>query len=414
MMVLSLSGKVLAHNDAATVGQFVSDEASMAFLKSQPVNRVITDDESLSDVAVPIMVDHRHVGWVRVAQGRAKIAGNLHKMMLSSILFVLIALILSLFSALFIANRLGHRIGYLMQVAEAVQAGNYVTRANISGDDEIARLAHSLNHMLDVLAQEEEKLRQLNAKLEQRVAQRTAQLESLNKDLEEFSYSMSHDMRTPLRALDGFSKILDDEYGPSLDDEGKRLLKVLRDNAQRMGRLVDDILHFLSIGRQKMEHNSVDIAKLVWEVFTELQAATPARSLHLEIATLPPAWGDPDMIREVLQNLLSNAVKFSRETEEVVIELGGIAGEVENVYSVTDHGVGFDMRYAEKLFKVFERVHPTGQYAGSGIGLALVKRIVTRHGGRVWAEGKLNEGATIYFALPKSDAWQYNAMVTSI
>jgi light-regulated signal transduction histidine kinase (bacteriophytochrome) len=251
--------------------------------------------------------------------------------------------------------------------------------------------------------QAEAAVRKLNAELEQRVAHRTAQLESANKELEEFSYSMSHDMRTPLRALDGFSKILLEDHSASLDDEGKRLLKILRDNSQRMGRLVDDILRFLSMGRRKMKFSSVDIATLAAEVFTELQAAAPVRRMRLEVGTLPPAWGDYDMVREVLQNLLSNAVKFSPADAEAVIELAGMAEEEENVYSVKDHGVGFDMRFADKLFRVFERVHPTGQYEGSGIGLAIVKRIITRHGGRVWAEGRPNEGATIYFALPTKE-----------
>ena len=248
--------------------------------------------------------------------------------------------------------------------------------------------------------QAEEAARRLNAELEQRVAHRTAQLEDANKELEEFSYSMSHDMRTPLRALDGFSKILMDEHAASLDEEGRRLLKVLRDNAQRMGRLVDDILHFLSMGRRKMEFSSVDIAQLASEIFTELQNAFPERHLRLDIGKLPPTRGDRDMIREVLQNLLSNAVKFSPSDGEALIEINGEVEDDENIYSVRDHGIGFDMRYANKLFRVFERVHPTGQYEGSGIGLALVKRILNRHNGRVWAEGKVNEGPTIYFAVP--------------
>ncbi|TAN51352.1 MAG: hypothetical protein EPN26_09170, partial [Rhodospirillales bacterium] len=251
--------------------------------------------------------------------------------------------------------------------------------------------------------QAEAAVRQLNAELEQRVARRTAQLEALNKELEEFSYSMSHDMRTPLRALDGFSKILLEEHDAGLNTEGKRLLKVLRDNAQRMGRMIDDILRYLGIGRQRMELGPVDMVALTAEIFANLQAAHPARRLRLESGPLPPAWGDRDMLGEALRNILSNAVKFSPTDGEVLIEVRGSTEEKENVYSIRDHGIGFDMRYADKLFRVFERVHPTGQYEGSGVGLAIVKRIVTRHAGRVWAQGKVGEGATFFLALPKRE-----------
>lgn len=267
----------------------------------------------------------------------------------------------------------------------------FANQASIAFDN--ARLFQNLN-------EEKARVTQLNAELEQRVAQRTAQLEASNKELEEFSYSMSHDMRTPLRALDGFSKILQEEYSSGLDDEGKRMLRVLRDSAQRVGRLLDDILHYMSLERREMELGKVDIAKLASGVFSELQAQFPASRMRLEIDALPPAWGDNNMIREALQNLLSNAIKFSAADGEVVIKIGCIAENDKNVYSITDHGIGFDMRYANKLFKVFERVHPTGQYEGSGIGLAVVKRIVNRHGGQVWAESKVNQGTTIYLALP--------------
>ena len=240
-------------------------------------------------------------------------------------------------------------------------------------------------------------LREVNRGLELR----THELEAANKELEDFSYSMSHDMRTPLRAIDGFSKILMEEHTERQDAEGRRLLTVVRDNAQRMGRLIDDILRFLRMGKRKMECGFIDVARLAREVFQELQAAAPSRRLRLDIAELPLAWGDREMLRQVLMNLLSNAVKFSPADAAAVIELGGAAEEDENVYTVKDSGVGFDMQYVGKLFKVFERVHPTGQYDGTGIGLAIVKRIVERHGGRVWAEGKVGIGAAFHFSLPK-------------
>ena len=255
-----------------------------------------------------------------------------------------------------------------------------------------------LSHEVAERMRAEQEVREINEALENRVVQRTAQLEAANKELEEFSYSMSHDMRAPLRAIDGFSKILLDEHGVRLDDEGRRLLKVVRDNAQRMGRLIDDILRFLRMGKRRMEYGAIDIALLAREAFAELQAGAPQRRLRLEIGPLPLAWGDREMIRQALLNLLSNAVKFS--PAEAVVELAGAAEGDEDVYRVKDRGIGFDMQYVDKLFRVFERVHPTGQYEGTGIGLAIVKRIVDRHGGRVWAEGRVGEGATFHFSLP--------------
>ncbi|MFA6314309.1 MAG: ATP-binding protein [Sterolibacterium sp.] len=252
--------------------------------------------------------------------------------------------------------------------------------------------------------QADEAIRTLNRELEARVGERTSQLEVANKELEDFSYSMSHDMRTPLRALDGFSKILLDEHSAGLDDEGRRLLTVLRDNARRIGRLIDDILRFLDLGRRRVEYGTVDIARLASEIFAELQAAAPARLMSLKIGALEPVWGDNNLLRQAMRELLANAVKFSPTDSEAVIELGAVAGELEDTYSVADRGIGFDMRYADKLFQVFERVHPTGLYDGSGIGLAIVKRIVGRHGGRVWAESRVGEGATFRFTLPHKKA----------
>lgn len=248
--------------------------------------------------------------------------------------------------------------------------------------------------------QAEQAVHRLNTELELRVAQRTVELEAANKELEEFSYSISHDLRTPLRAIAGFARIIADEHAAGLDQEGRRLLDVVGTNTVRMSRLIDELLEFLQFGRRQMEFGPVDTVQLVQEVFAELQASAPDRSLRLDMQNPPPLWGDRTMIRRLLTNLLSNAIKFTRPRATAVIEIGGDSDGAQNHYYIKDNGVGFDMKYADKLFKVFEHVHPAGQFEGSGTGLAMVKRIVGRHGGRVWAEGRVDAGATIHFTLP--------------
>ena len=232
---------------------------------------------------------------------------------------------------------------------------------------------------------------------EKELIKRTTQLETANKELEAFSYSVSHDLRAPLRAIDGFSRVILEEYKDKLDDEGKRYLNIVRDNTQKMGQLIEDLLALSRLGRKEMQVSRIDMAKLAKTVFDELKDANPGRNIQLEIKTLPPAYGDQAMIHQVFVNLLSNAIKFTQFKEKAVIEIGFNTQMNENVYYVKDNGVGFDMQYLNKLFGVFQRLHSAEDFDGTGVGLAIVQRIIHRHGGKVWAEGKVNEGATFYF-----------------
>ena len=249
----------------------------------------------------------------------------------------------------------------------------------------------------------EDKIRKLNLELSDRireVSERTRQLEAANKELEAFSYSVSHDLRTPLRAIEGFARMLLDDYVEKLDGEGLRLLEVIRGNTRIMADLIDDLLALSRLGRQEIRAQEIDLGGLVTSVFGELKTQEPARQMELILDPLPPAFGDRSLINQVLVNLLGNAVKFTKSREKAIIEVGGWTEGKENIYFIKDNGVGFDMRYVEKIFGVFQRLHRREDFEGTGVGLAIVQRIINRHGGRVWATGKVDHGAEFYFALP--------------
>ena len=249
-------------------------------------------------------------------------------------------------------------------------------------------------------------IRLLNEDLEKRVQERTAEFQAANKELEAFSYSVSHDLRALLRAIDGFSRIVMDDYAAALPEEGQTLLKDVCANTQRMGHLIDDLLSFSRLGRQAIRRDTVATDLLVKQCLAELRPNQNGRRIAFCIGELPACQGDLSLLKQVWINLLSNAIKYTGKCTEAVVEVGCRAGQRpgENVYFVKDNGVGFDMRHVDKLFGVFQRLHRIEDYEGTGVGLAIVARIVGRHGGRVWAESEPGKGTTFYFTLEQSQA----------
>ncbi len=294
---------------------------------------------------------------------------------------------------------LGDEALALQVVREGAQ--DYLVKGQADGETlaRAIRYAIERQHVRLELKRAEEALRRLNDQLEQRVRQLTAELEAANHELEAFTYSVSHDLRAPLRHVNGFVRILVDEFRDDLNAQAQHYLERIEEGARRMGRLVDDLLNLARVGRQNPQPRVTALGSVVREVISDLEPELAGRQIDWRVAELPEVRCDPGLMHVAFTNLLSNAVKYTRPRAQPVIEVGQATRDGERAFFVKDNGVGFDMKYADKLFGVFQRLHRADEFEGTGVGLATVQRIVHKHGGRIWAEAEPDRGAAFYFTL---------------
>lgn len=293
-------------------------------------------------------------------------------------------------------------VGNIMDITEHKQAEGKIKADQIELQrlySEATRSRHALLSVVEDQKEAQDKIRQLNADLEQRVAERTAQLTSANQELEAFSYSVSHDLRAPLRALDGFSAALLEDYAGKLDERGRHHLARIQEASRRMAQLIEDLLNLSRVARREMHFGHIDLGLVARQIADELHAQVPERKIIFDIAPDLIARVDYNLLKIALENLLSNALKFTAQRDQAHVQVGKLDQLGQRVFFVRDNGVGFNMAYADKLFSPFQRLHSVQEFPGTGIGLSLVQRIIARHGGRIWAEAAVGQGATFYFTL---------------
>ncbi|PYO87503.1 MAG: histidine kinase [Gemmatimonadetes bacterium] len=362
----------------------------------------------------------RLVGFTPVAQGANQRLGTLYiasdtkavsdALRLSGIVAIVV-LAIALLAAYALATALQGRISApILALAETATAAStrqdYSLRAPKFGEDELGTLTDAFNQMLGRIEEQKKELQQHATRLEQRVAERTRELEkraaellAANNELDAFAYSVSHDLRAPLRSIDGFSQVLLEDYATQLGDGGRDSLHRVRAASQRMATLIDDLLKLARVTRAEMRTERVDLSAIARDIVVDIQRAAPDHTVEFAVSPGLEAQGDSRLLRVVLDNLLRNGWKYSSKRPHARVEFHALDENGERVFVVKDNGAGFDMRYADKLFGVFQRLHSAAEFEGTGVGLATVRRIISRHGGRIWAEGVVDQGATFYFTL---------------
>lgn len=376
----------------------VSEVEAPPILRNEVPGKVLKYRRQGEQVVLASFYPVRNTKWLLLLEFSSSSFLNAANSFLYWIIGVgLVLTVLGIFFSWVLSRKITRPLHQLTAAATSIARGKYNFQLDLSRRDELGKLARAFQTMsVQVQAARDD--------LEEKVRDRTARLEAVNKELEAFSYSVSHDLRAPLRAVSGYSVMLKEDYGSVLDNEGNRIVGAIVSNAKMMGSLIDDLIAFSKMGRKEVVHNRIDMRAMVEACFNELSESEKFERTTIEIGDLPVAYGDATMIKQVWINLISNALKYSAREELPHIQVGSVEENGSTFYFVRDNGVGFDMQYAHKLFGVFQRLHSAEDFEGTGIGLALVLRIIDKHSGEIRAEGAPGKGATFFFSLHKNTA----------
>jgi len=350
----------------------------------------------------PVMEGNKQLGTLYIRTDRKAIHELFAFYTLASIVILIFSLVVAYFISRILQQSISKPILALAEVSKSISVDkDYSVRAIRYTNDETGALTDAFNQMLSQIEHQNRDIISFNQQLEEKISERTEELERANKELEAFSYSVSHDLRSPLRALNAYSQMFEEDYAELLDAKAMKLLGNIQRNAKRMGRLIDDLLEFSKLGRKELVKTNIGMNQLVTEVMKEVSDGKQNTSV-ITVEDLPDCLADRGLIYQVWVNLISNAIKYSSKKENPVIHIGSKINDNQVVYFIKDNGAGFNMDYAKMLFKVFQRLHSPKEFEGTGIGLAIIARIIAKHGGNVWAEGEVDKGATFFFTISNS------------
>ncbi len=405
-MLLSPELRVLSHTLSSQQGLYTSDSISRRLLTAEG-NTLLHNGYELIDVAAPVRANGEIVGWARIGLDQTRAHNALAVISRDGVIYTLIAILIGTIIAILMSRGITADLQRLVNAADAFRRGERSQRVALKRRDEVGNLASVFDLMLGTIEAEErmkeaarQELEHNRDRLEEEVNRRTEALQEANRELESFSYSVSHDLRAPLRGINGFSQLLVNNYSEQIDDTGRDYLQRILRASNHMGDLIDELLALARVSRCELQRRPVAMGKLAERGIERLREAYPEREVEVMIGEMPEVNADPTLMGVVLDNLLGNAWKFTAGREDARIEMGCRHKREQCIYYVRDNGAGFDMRYVDKLFGIFQRLHNAEDFEGTGVGLATVQRILHRHGGRIWAEAEEGKGATFYFIVP--------------